>query len=188
MVTTLAPQDPRAKEMKRLALACIAERDRLDAVNDDEDAYITSRHPIGAHEVEEITASEIRRLFLLATKLEEAALADEYFVKRKLFPNVDFYSGLALTAIGIPTAMFTCLFAVGRGVGWVAHWKEFMEEKTRKIGRPRQLYVGAERRIYPSMEERESRRGGSETTTMHFTEKVHSISMEDDAPQFGYFT
>lgn len=156
--------DPRAKEMKRLALLCIAEREKIDASGDDEDAYLTSKLPIGSefcdrgHLPHESSSSsvdgQVRTLFKLAVDLEEAALKDSYFVDRKLFPNVDFYSGLALTAIGIPVSMFTCLFAVGRGIGWVAHWKEFVEEKSRRIGRPRQLYVGEEMRSYVPIQSR----------------------------------
>mmetsp|Transcript_11706 Transcript_11706/g.37262 ORF Transcript_11706/g.37262 Transcript_11706/m.37262 type:complete len:517 (+) Transcript_11706:25-1575(+) len=184
--------DPRAKEMRRLALDCIAERERLDAAEADEDAYLTSRAPLGDSTLEHIPPQELRRLFDLATKLEAAALADDYFVQRKLFPNVDFYSGLALTAIGMPVSMFTPLFAVGRAVGWVAHWKEFVEEPTRKIGRPRQLYVGEKRRTYPSFHERDAKSGAAKTAyakrPVHFTERINSISNIDDAgPQFGYF-
>ena len=90
------------------------------------------------------------RLFKLAMELERVALSDPYFIERKLYPNVDFYSGIVLRAIGIPTNMFTVIFAVGRTVGWVSQWKEMMSATDRKIGRPRQLYVGATRRDYPS--------------------------------------
>ena len=156
-------RDPRAKEMKRLALACIAARESLDQTTTEEDAYPTSGFPIGGTTTKRaaspsITGSssaDLRRLFALAVKLEEAALKDDYFVSRKLFPNVDFYSGLALTAIGIPTSMFTPLFAIGRSVGWITQWKEFIDDPTRKIGRPRQLYVGEPSRPFPSLEDRD---------------------------------
>ena len=84
----------------------------------------------------------------LAMELERIALEDPYFVEKKLFPNVDFYSGIVLKALGFPTSMFTVLFAVARTVGWVAQWKEQIEDPTLKIGRPRQLYTGPEQRDY----------------------------------------
>jgi len=88
------------------------------------------------------------KLFKLAMELEQIALKDPYFIERKLYPNVDFYSGIVLRALGIPTNMFTVIFAVGRTIGWVAQWNEMMTESNRKIGRPRQLYLGADRRDY----------------------------------------
>ena len=90
----------------------------------------------------------------IAKQLEEAALKDPYFVERKLYPNVDFYSGIIYRALGFPTSMFTVLFAIGRLPGWIAHWKEMMEDPTTKIGRPRQIYTGATERNYVPMEER----------------------------------
>jgi citrate synthase len=84
----------------------------------------------------------------LAMELEDIALNDPYFVDRKLYPNVDFYSGIILKAMGFPTSMFTALFAVARTVGWVSQWKEMMEDPQQRIGRPRQLYTGAPRRDY----------------------------------------
>lgn len=84
----------------------------------------------------------------LAMELERIALQDEYFVSRKLFPNVDFYSGIILKAMGFPTSMFTVLFAVSRTVGWISQWKEMIEEPELRIGRPRQLYTGADARPY----------------------------------------
>ena len=84
----------------------------------------------------------------IAKRLEEVALADEYFVSRKLYPNVDFYSGIIYRAIGIPTNMFTVMFALGRQPGWIAQWKEMMETPNLKIGRPRQIYVGPKERPY----------------------------------------
>jgi len=78
----------------------------------------------------------------IAQRLEEAALKDSYFVERKLYPNVDFYSGIIYRALGFPTNMFTVLFALGRLPGWIAHWKEMMDDPTTKIGRPRQIYTG----------------------------------------------
>jgi citrate synthase len=88
-------------------------------------------------------------LFELALRLEEIALKDDYFIERKLYPNVDFYSGIIYSAIGIPRSMFTVMFAIARTVGWVAHWQEMISDPSMRIGRPRQLYVGAERRDYP---------------------------------------
>jgi citrate synthase len=90
----------------------------------------------------------------LALALEEVALTDDYFIERKLYPNVDFYSGLIYRAMGFPTEMFTVLFAIGRLPGWIAHWKEMMESPVTKIGRPRQIYVGSTKRPYVSIEER----------------------------------
>ena len=84
----------------------------------------------------------------LAMELERIALEDEYFVARNLYPNVDFYSGIILKAMGLPTSMFTVLFAVARTTGWIAQWKEMTEDPTQKIGRPRQLYTGPDRRAY----------------------------------------
>ncbi|HRC26043.1 MAG TPA: citrate synthase [Alphaproteobacteria bacterium] len=90
----------------------------------------------------------------LAMELERIALEDDYFVSRKLFPNVDFYSGIILKAMGFPTSMFTVLFAVARTVGWIAQWKEMIEEPQLRIGRPRQLYAGPEMRPYVSIDKR----------------------------------
>jgi citrate synthase len=87
-------------------------------------------------------------LFELALRLEEIALSDEYFVSRKLYPNVDFYSGIIYSAIGIPRDMFTVMFAIARTAGWVAHWQELISDPTMKIGRPRQLYTGPASRNY----------------------------------------
>jgi citrate synthase len=90
----------------------------------------------------------------LAKQLEEVALADEYFIERKLYPNVDFYSGLIYRAMGFPTDMFTVLFAMGRLPGWLAHWKEMIESPKTKIGRPRQIYTGPTERAYVPVAER----------------------------------
>jgi citrate synthase len=90
----------------------------------------------------------------LAMELEKIALSDEYFVERKLFPNVDFYSGIILEAVGFPTKMFTVLFALARTVGWIAQWKEMVEDPAMKIGRPRQLYVGPASRPFVPMKKR----------------------------------
>jgi citrate synthase len=90
----------------------------------------------------------------IAKALEEAALKDSYFVERKLYPNVDFYSGIIYRAMGFPTNMFTVLFALGRLPGWIAHWKEMMEDPTTKIARPRQIYTGPTMRAYVPIEKR----------------------------------
>lgn len=90
----------------------------------------------------------------IAKELEEAALKDPYFVERKLYPNVDFYSGIIYRALGFPTDMFTVLFAIGRLPGWIAHWKEMMEDPTTKIARPRQIYTGPTARDYVAITER----------------------------------
>jgi citrate synthase len=87
-------------------------------------------------------------LLNIAKRLEEIALQDDYFIKHKLYPNVDFYSGIILKAIGIPTNMFTVIFAVSRTIGWISHWSEFHSSPNR-IGRPRQLYTGSQQRDYP---------------------------------------
>jgi citrate synthase len=84
----------------------------------------------------------------VARELEQIALHDEYFIEKKLYPNVDFYSGVILNAIGFPTDMFTALFALARTVGWVAQWNEMISDPEQKIGRPRQLYVGPTQRDY----------------------------------------
>ncbi|GAA4435734.1 citrate synthase [Bremerella cremea] len=93
-------------------------------------------------------------LFDVAQKLEQAALNDEYFVERKLYPNVDFYSGVIYRAIGIPVQMFTVLFAMGRLPGWIAHWKEMHGSKTKRICRPRQIYTGEQKREFVPIEKR----------------------------------
>ena len=93
-------------------------------------------------------------LFETALRLEEIALSDDYFAEKKLFPNVDFYSGIILSAIGFPTTMFTALFALARTVGWVAQWNELISDPAQKIGRPRQLYVGATQRDYVPLDKR----------------------------------
>jgi citrate synthase len=90
----------------------------------------------------------------IAKSLEEAALQDSYFIERKLYPNVDFYSGIIYRAMGFPTNMFTVLFALGRLPGWIAHWKEMMEDPTTKIARPRQIYTGPTLRSYLPIEKR----------------------------------
>ena len=90
----------------------------------------------------------------LAKELEQAALSDSYFVERKLYPNVDFYSGIIYRALGIPTAMFTVMFALGRLPGWIAHWKEMIEDPATKIGRPRQIYTGPTEHHYVPIEKR----------------------------------
>ena len=89
----------------------------------------------------------------IAKKLEQVALEDEYFKARNLYPNVDFYSGIIYKALGIPTDMFTVMFALGRLPGWIAQWKEMTENKE-PIGRPRQIYVGATKRDYVPIQER----------------------------------
>lgn len=93
-------------------------------------------------------------VFEVALKLEEMALNDPYFIEKKLFPNVDFYSGVILSAIGFPTTMFTVLFALARTVGWVAQWNEMISDPEQKIGRPRQLYTGSTERNYVPVSER----------------------------------
>ena len=117
--------DPRARIMRK---TCHAVLNELDAKNEP--------------------------LLDLAMELEHIALEDDYFIKRKLYPNVDFYSGIIFQALGIPTSMFTVLFAVARTVGWIAQWNEMIEDPTQKIGRPRQLYTGEARRDYIPLSKR----------------------------------
>jgi citrate synthase len=90
----------------------------------------------------------------LAMELERIALEDDYFVSKKLYPNVDFYSGIIFRAMGIPVSMFTVVFAVARTVGWVAQWNEMIEDPTQKIGRPRQLYTGPTLREFKLLAQR----------------------------------
>ncbi len=102
----------------------------------------------------EMGGGEHDPLFEVALKLEKIALEDEYFVERKLYPNVDFYSGIILRAMGIPLNMFTVIFALARTVGWISHWNEMMQDPESRIGRPRQLYTGSKTRDYIAIEDR----------------------------------
>ncbi len=106
------------------------------------------------HEVLDELGIRDEPLLDLAMELERIALEDSYFVERKLYPNVDFYSGIILKAMGIPVSMFTVLFAIARTVGWVAQWNEMIEDPTQKIGRPRQLYTGHTRRSFVPLDKR----------------------------------
>jgi citrate synthase len=106
------------------------------------------------HEVLDELGVRDEPLLDLAMELEKIALEDEYFVEKKLYPNVDFYSGIIFRAMGIPTSMFTVLFAVARTVGWVAQWNEMIEDPTQKIGRPRQLYTGSAKRLFVPLPQR----------------------------------
>ena len=106
------------------------------------------------HEVLDELGKKDEPLLELAMELERIALEDEYFVEKKLYPNVDFYSGIIFRAMGIPTSMFTVLFAVARTVGWVAQWNEMVEDPLQKIGRPRQLYTGETQRRYTPIDQR----------------------------------
>jgi citrate synthase len=117
--------DPRAKVMQKTC------HEVLDAVGDSDDP-----------------------LLKVAMELEKIALSDEYFIERKLYPNVDFYSGITLRALGFPPEMFTVLFAVARTVGWIAQWREMIEDPAQKISRPRQLYTGAAQRDYVPLDKR----------------------------------
>jgi citrate synthase len=106
------------------------------------------------HEVLDQLGIKHEPLLEIAVELEKIALDDEYFIKRKLFPNVDFYSGIILKAMNIPTSMFTVLFALARTVGWIAQWKEMIEDPSQKLGRPRQLYTGPTERSYIPLHKR----------------------------------
>ncbi len=107
-----------------------------------------------AREVLDLLGVDNNPTLQVARELEKIALEDEYFVSRKLYPNVDFYSGIILDAIGFPTSMFTAIFALSRTVGWIAQWKEMIGDPQKKIGRPRQLYDGAARRDYVGVDKR----------------------------------
>ncbi|KAE9511197.1 citrate synthase [Candidatus Liberibacter asiaticus] len=107
------------------------------------------------YEVLEVTGRFNDPIAQVAIELERIALEDEYFIERKLYPNVDFYSGITLRALGFPTNLFTVLFAVARTAGWVSQWTEMIVDPSRRIGRPRQLYTGALKRDYVPLEERE---------------------------------
>ncbi len=102
------------------------------------------------HEVLEATGMKDDPLLKVALELERIALQDDYFISKKLYPNIDFYSGITLRAMGFPVDMFTVLFAVARTVGWIAQWKEMIEDPEQRIGRPRQLYIGPARRDFPA--------------------------------------
>jgi citrate synthase len=106
------------------------------------------------HEVLKEVGAESDPLLPVAMELERIALSDEYFIEKKLYPNIDFYSGITLKAMGFPTDMFTVLFALARTVGWIAQWQEMIEDPTQRIGRPRQIYTGAPRRDYVPMSQR----------------------------------
>jgi len=107
-----------------------------------------------AHEVLNELGVKDDPLLDVAAELERIALHDDYFIEKKLYPNIDFYSGITLKAMGFPTDMFTVLFAVARTVGWIAQWKEMIEDPEQKIGRPRQLYTGDTLREYKPMSKR----------------------------------
>ncbi|MGY6274126.1 citrate synthase [Methylomonas sp. MgM2] len=109
------------------------------------------------HEVLEALGLKDDPLFKLALELERIALEDDYFINKKLYPNVDFYSGIVLKALGIPSNMFTAMFAMGRSVGWIAHWDEMIADAEQKIGRPRQLYIGEPQRSVVPIGKREPR-------------------------------
>ena len=106
------------------------------------------------HEVLDSLGVKDQNILKVAMELERIALQDDYFVEKKLYPNIDFYSGITLRAMGFPLSMFTVLFAVARTVGWVAQWKEMIEDPEQKIGRPRQLYIGPTERPYVTAERR----------------------------------
>ena len=106
------------------------------------------------HEVLEELDMKDNKLIKLAMELERIALSDDYFIKRKLYPNVDFYSGIVYKALGIPVSMYTAIFALARTVGWIAQWKELIADPEQKIGRPRQLFSGATPRDFVPMGKR----------------------------------
>lgn len=120
--------DPRAKIIRKMCHELLAEMGDMGADN--------------------------QPLFDVAMELERIAMEDDYFIERKLYPNVDFYSGIILRAMGIPLNMFTVIFALARTVGWISHWNEMMQDPESRIGRPRQLYTGHPSREYIAIEER----------------------------------
>ncbi|HEX4912131.1 MAG TPA: citrate/2-methylcitrate synthase, partial [Permianibacter sp.] len=107
-----------------------------------------------AHEVLHHLGADNDPLLQVAMELERVALQDPYFIEKKLYPNVDFYSGIIMKAMGIPMNMFTVMFALARTTGWVAQWKEMIAEPSQKIGRPRQLYTGHTKRDYVDLNKR----------------------------------
>jgi len=106
------------------------------------------------HEVLEVTGQKDDPILQVALELERIALSDPYFIEKKLYPNIDFYSGITLKAMGFPTTMFTVLFALARTVGWIAQWSEMLSDPSQKIGRPRQIYTGNSERDYVSIQDR----------------------------------
>jgi len=106
------------------------------------------------HEVLEVSSKKNDDLLKIALELEKIALNDDYFVSKKLYPNIDFYSGITLNAIGFPTEMFAVLFAVARTVGWIAHWGEMYSDPENKLNRPRQLYIGKDKRDFVDISKR----------------------------------
>ena len=106
------------------------------------------------HEVLDLMGVKDEPLLQVAMELEKIALEDEYFIEKKLYPNIDFYSGITLRAMGFPVSMFTVLFAVARTVGWIAQWKEMIEDPEQRIGRPRQLYIGDNKRAFVPLDQR----------------------------------
>jgi citrate synthase len=106
------------------------------------------------HEVLSELGIQNEPLLELATQMEKIALSDDYFISKKLYPNVDFYSGIILKAMGIPVSMFTVLFAVARTIGWISQWKEMMEDPSQRIGRPRQVYTGSAQRDFVPLDQR----------------------------------
>jgi len=106
------------------------------------------------HEVLDHLGIKNNTLLAIALELEKIALEDDYFIEKKLYPNVDFYSGIVMKSLGFPMEMFTVLFAVGRTVGWVSQWNEMIEDTSQRIGRPRQLYVGSKQRDYVKLNNR----------------------------------
>lgn len=106
------------------------------------------------HEVLDALHLENNPLLAVATELEKIALSDEYFIERNLYPNVDFYSGIILNAIGIPTSMFTVIFAIARTIGWITHWNEMRSNSDSRLGRPRQIYTGSEQRNVKALSRR----------------------------------
>jgi citrate synthase len=106
------------------------------------------------HEVLDAVGHRNDPILQVALELERIALNDDFFIQKKLYPNIDFYSGIALKALGFPTEMFTVVYAIARTAGWIAQWKEMIDDPSQRIGRPRQLYTGATDRTYVPMEAR----------------------------------
>eukprot|EP00331_Platyophrya_macrostoma_P002733 CAMPEP_0176423934 /NCGR_PEP_ID=MMETSP0127-20121128/10562_1 /TAXON_ID=938130 /ORGANISM="Platyophrya macrostoma, Strain WH" /LENGTH=446 /DNA_ID=CAMNT_0017804945 /DNA_START=136 /DNA_END=1476 /DNA_ORIENTATION=+ len=129
------------------------------------------------YDVVEVIGKGNQPLLELAIELEKVALEDEYFVKRKLYPNVDFYTGIVYKSIGIPKNMFTVMFAVARTIGWTSQWFEMTSEKTIKLGRPRQLFVGQKKRTVKPIEEREKVKKSKVMEVTHIYDIVQNVNL-----------
>jgi len=129
------------------------------------------------YDVIKVVGIENQPLLDLAVKLEQEALKDEYFISRKLYPNVDFYTGLVYKSIGMPKNMFTVMFAVARSVGWISQWQEMMSEGVIKIGRPRQLYIGPELKEIPEIKNRKEEAESKVVNITHLHDALANVKL-----------